>query len=59
MGRSWPSDPSAVAGFRDGFAAAEARVHSLIARLGKQRTEEVLKQAIEEVLKQKEAGVQN
>ena len=59
MGRSWPSDPSAVAGFRDGFAAAEARVHSLIARLGKERTEEVLKQTIEEILKQKEAGVQN
>ena len=51
LGGSWPSDPSEVAGFRDGFTAAEARVHSLITRLGKQQTQEVLKQAIEEILK--------
>lgn len=51
VGGRWPSDPSEAAGVRDGFAAAEARVHSLIGRLGKQQTEEVLKQAIEEVCK--------
>lgn len=45
------SDPSVVAGFRDGFAAAKTRVHSLITRHGKQRTQALLEQTMVEILK--------
>jgi hypothetical protein len=44
MGCGWPPT---ISGAWDGYTAAESRVHSLIARFGRSRAQEIMKDSLE------------